>query len=379
MKQKKARRSASSLHNAIMRGSCWKCPCKNQHSVYFTFTPPITDIKGRENVKNNESVFKLVFESTSTPGLPRVGDYGHEIEARPEIIQSVAEPLTGSICQDLPIHSIHPENKRKVQFSLPASTEGISPLPNQRQVSPINDICVSLSAAQVSGGQSNILGYISDNLYRHDMYYVRTYAESLQSQSLAELIAASRNPQATGKELFMFPQIQRLRLGVNLAFSVLQFHGSWLKSQWRARDIMFNTETPAGVETPFVLWNVVDEEDHDSQTSAATLIRSEILFPLGLVLVELSLSRSLESLRTPEDDDRVEAHRDLKTATRHMSFVRNESGDFYGDVVERCFFWPGVKESTLDSETMQEEVFQLIIMPLFENLNKFEGKSHGLY
>ena len=53
-----------------------------------------------------------------------------------------------------------------------------------------------------------------------------------------------------------------------------------------------------------------------------------------------------------------------------------ESGEEYGKVVGRCLFWPGVKESTMDNEQMQDEVFQLIILPLIENVKNFEHKSH---
>ncbi|CAG8021097.1 unnamed protein product [Penicillium nalgiovense] len=51
------------------------------------------------------------------------------------------------------------------------------------------------------------------------------------------------------------------------------------------------------------------------------------------------------------------------------------SGEEYGRIVERCLFWPGIKESTLDNEQMQDEVFQLIVLSLMGNLKNFEARS----
>jgi hypothetical protein len=369
MRQKKARKSARSLHNAIIRGKCWKCPCKEKHLVHFVFDPPYVEA---QNCK--DSRFRLVFASTPTLDLPEIANYGHEIEAKPGLIHLSTEPQTRNACQDLPIHQPVFEKKTKLQFSHPESEKQSILIPDQWQASLISDICFTLSTAPANSRQSQLLGCLSDDTYRHDMYYVRSYAENLKSQSLAELITASSNPRATAKDRFIFPQRHRLRLAVNLACSVLQFHGSWLKSQWRARDIMFAAKTSADVESPYIIWNMIDGDGHVEQKAA--LIRNEILFPLGLVLVELSLCQTLESLRTPEDSDQVEAHMDLKTATRHLSIVEMESGEEYSKVVERCLFWSGVKGSTLDNEQMQDEVFQVIILPLIENLKNFEGKSY---
>ncbi|OQE11331.1 hypothetical protein PENFLA_c072G05455 [Penicillium flavigenum] len=90
--------------------------------------------------------------------------------------------------------------------------------------------------------------------------------------------AASGNPQATAKDRFIFPQRHRLRLAVNLACSVLQFHRSWLKAQWRARDIMFTAKTSADIENPYVLWNMMNGDKNIKQKSARFWYVSTIAF-----------------------------------------------------------------------------------------------------
>ncbi|KAJ5813060.1 hypothetical protein N7447_010083 [Penicillium robsamsonii] len=73
--------------------------------------------------------------------------------------------------------------------------------------------------------------------------------------------------------------------------------------------------------------------------------------------------------------DQVEAYTDLKTAARYLLIVEMQSGMEYGKGVERCLFWSGIKEPTLDNERMQDEVFQLILLSLIDLLSIFEGKT----
>ncbi|OAG45090.1 hypothetical protein AYO21_00438 [Fonsecaea monophora] len=68
------------------------------------------------------------------------------------------------------------------------------------------------------------------------------------------------------------------------------------------------------------------------------------LLRFGLIVVVLDRS----SLRAPEDDDRVEANANLKTASRVLDHVYAESGRRYGDVVARP---PLVRETRKSKST----------------------------
>jgi hypothetical protein len=316
----------------------------------------------------------MIFPSNSSIGLDKGWYRGLEIEAESDTIQSSADNEFPSPGSQKTIPSA--KTKAKVQFDEASEDEpSMSDMPS---VPPIVDICSALSTVGTNGETNAPIGFIFDENHRHNMYYVRNLAGNLRSQSLAELIAASSDIfKAPSRGSFLFTWGHRLRVAVNLACSVLQFHGSWLKSQWRSRDIMFTKHLSGDIDKPYVLWNVGSELDAWSlcrDKPTFSLIQSEILFPLGLVLVELSLCQTLEALRIPEDDDRVEAYENLKTATRLLQVVEEQSGAEYEKVVRRCLLWPGTKESTLESEQIQDEIFQLIISPLVENLRNFEGR-----
>ncbi|CAI7633069.1 unnamed protein product [Penicillium viridicatum] len=370
LRQKRAQKSARSLHNAIIRGKYWKCACMGQHSIHFVLSYPPEDINDGSKESSHGPRFRMIFPSNSSIDL---GKGWCEIEAESDPIQSSVDTLN----QDKVPFA---KKKAKVQFAFDTSSEDKSPMmSDMSSVPPIVDICSTLSTVGTSGETNAPIGFISDENHRHNMYYVRKLAGNLRSQSLAELIAASSDVfKAPIGGSFLFTRGHRLRVAVNLACSVLQFHGSWLKTQWRSRDIMF-TKNPSGdIDKPYVLWNVGRELDSWSlcrDKPAFSLIQSEILFPLGLVLVELSLCQTLEALRMPEDDDPVEAYVNLKTATRLLQVVVEQSGAEYERVARRCLLWPGTKDSTLESEQMQDEIFQLIISPLVENLRSFEGRG----
>jgi hypothetical protein len=71
----------------------------------------------------------------------------------------------------------------------------------------------------------------------------------------------------------------------------------------------------------------------------------------------------------------VEGVANVKTATRVLPDVRNESGLRYEEVVDKCLFWPGRKDTEFDDEELQKAVFESIVTPLSDDLRNFEGRS----
>ncbi|KAF7155950.1 hypothetical protein CNMCM6106_007862 [Aspergillus hiratsukae] len=240
-------------------------------------------------------------------------------------------------------------------------------------ISMISDLCCTIFTVNFDEKQRALIGCIADKRYRHHMYHVRSIADDLQLQSLEELIATSSTfPQPPLQGRYIFSRRDRLILAVNLACSVLQFHGNWLRKYWRARDIMFFEEKFDPTKHPYVVCDIAGEPSMDKNQESSALIRSEVLLPLGLILVELSLCQNLKSLRTQEDADPLEAVANLKTAARYLPVVEMESGLRYGQVVKRCLFGSDAVDTTAQDESMQEKVFEYIIAPLFQNLRDFE-------
>jgi hypothetical protein len=97
-----------------------------------------------------------------------------------------------------------------------------------------------------------------------------------------------------------------------------------------------------------------------------------LLLPLGLALVELSLGKPLGLLFIPEDEDRDVERTRRNTASRLIPKVYLESGVPYGEAVESCLSWSSAHSLCVD-RGVEERVFERIISPLLRDLVNFEG------
>ncbi|KAH8432926.1 uncharacterized protein LDX57_010559 [Aspergillus melleus] len=379
LRYRKVRKSAGSLHYTLIRGKCWKCPCKASHQVHLILRHPDMELADASTEGHSANPrFNLVLMSASDAGPRSSLSKSYRLEAESEIIHSslgVRDVCLGGHVGNRTPDIAPNRHKKAVQFSLPTgNSSSLACL--KVQPPPIFDICATLSAMTTEEKGQRALGWLYDESHRHNITVLQTGLAYSKPQSLQDLVTASaRFLKGQPDEGFLFSQLDRLRVAVILSCSVFQFHGSWLRHDWRSRDIMFCPQDRDATGYFYISCNIEDNTDglnmFDCQ-NAPTLIRNLVLFPLGLVLVELSLCQNLESMREHDDTDHNQAHANLKTATRLLPQVEQRSGPEYAEVVDRCLSWHDRKETSLDSEKLQEEVFQLIISPLVKNLKSFE-------
>jgi len=156
-----------------------------------------------------------------------------------------------------------------------------------------------------------------------------------------------------------------------------------LTKQWRSKDIMFvqNEGAEADYLSPYITWKVHEETPITATPTnvvasrMAHLIRSEVLFALGLTLIELCFGQTLADMQVPEDvHPSNEASTNFETGHRLLDYVYDESGTRYGDVVRRCLSCPfDVRDASLDNDDFQALVFEHIVTPLTDDLKDFEG------
>lgn len=252
---------------------------------------------------------------------------------------------------------------------------------------PIFDLCAKLNQVCII---PNVIGYLIDESvqqYRHDVYLVNeNLYTSTGSKSLNSLLEIS-SKRALG---YYLSRKDRLHIAVVLASSVLQLDGTpWLKEQWRSDDIFFlQREDPnSNVQkldyaNPYVSAKISPDCSEPSSVTnvrsavTAHLIRSEVLFALGLTLTELCFGQTLADLQIPEDVNTTVAFTNYQTAGRLLDYVYNESGNRYDDVVRRCLQCPfDVRDASLDNEDFQQAVFESIVTPLTQDLEDFNGGS----
>lgn len=251
------------------------------------------------------------------------------------------------------------------------------------------DLCDFLTLSRdLSLGGDNSLGYLIDDRHeqrpKHHLYRVeRTMRAKVCSKSLKQLL------QASGSYGTRLSRKDRLQIAATLASSVLQLDGtSWLRAQWTSDDILFHNAEEEKVgkahKYPYLAWRqclapTVTSQSVPKLRAGKRVIHSEIIFALGLALVELCFGRTLSELQTLEDIDLHETAVTANTAMRLCNNTYDEMGDQYGDVVRRCLYQPfDVREMSLDNEQLQQKVLDDIIMPLIRSLQSFSGDINVL-
>ena len=200
-------------------------------------------------------------------------------------------------------------------------------------------------------------------------------SQSRKATSLGQLIRSASRPGLVGG----IPVHERLGLAKNLAIAVLQYHSTpWLRLSWRSEDILFfsaNEITQIGeisnLSAPHLNAKIKGPDEQPSCASTVpqrTIARNQVLFSLGVVLLEIAYAASLESLK--QDSDLTNGQEDqytaFFTARRLAKSKHSVMGITYHNIVEQlveCVFPCG---DDLNNDQLQAAFHNDIICPLAE-------------
>ncbi|KAL1981100.1 hypothetical protein VTN96DRAFT_3083 [Rasamsonia emersonii] len=180
----------------------------------------------------------MVFGSIAVNGAAAASSwYWHEVETEHGVVKPHVPHKTATMNDN--VHMV--AGGTKVKFAIVTSTLQSVPWPEAEDLppaSPINNMCSELLRAEVPVNQKprKLTGCISDETHRHNFYVVRSFVGDPRSESLETLLASSSSPiRFQTRSGFVFNRRDRLWLAANLACSVLQLHGSWLKARWQRK------------------------------------------------------------------------------------------------------------------------------------------------
>jgi len=166
----------------------------------------------------------------------------------------------------------------------------------------------------------------------------------------------------------------RRKLAVILANGLLHLKDSqWLENSWNERDICFMITHRDGVDLsrPYLAsrFSNATEGEAGEDEDFLMLHQSPPLLALGIMLLELGLSKSIEELRTEDDlvDGRVTVNTNFLTAKRVLDEFRDELHDGYRAAVQACLDCDfAAPDATLDFEDQftRTKVYQHIVEPL---------------
>jgi hypothetical protein len=177
----------------------------------------------------------------------------------------------------------------------------------------------------------------------------------------------------------------KLRVAVTLASSVLQLHDTrWLERTWSKNDVFFiQRNNIDAYKKTFILrslWLNETQETEYKDHNNTPLIRNTTLFSLGILLIELCLNKPLEQLRTSEDTrwtlGAPTALTDILVVDRILKSGQwfKQASLRYHSATKRCIYCDfGQEKATLDDDGFRQAVYDLVVVPLEEDLMAFEG------
>ncbi|KAL4884499.1 hypothetical protein BJY04DRAFT_215465 [Aspergillus karnatakaensis] len=243
-------------------------------------------------------------------------------------------------------------------------------------VPPILDFCSVLCSSEMHIQKP--VGFVTDHSsvnIRYNMHILSSQLKPIQLQTLEYALQKSSRR-------------HRLYLAVGLACTVIQYHGTWLKRSWNSADIHLpandnealdldldniDDAPPSNLYLPWSITPLSPSKTNNSPRSP--LVLNPLLFPLGIALTELSLGKSISTLRRPEDEQGNEDSTRFVTAFQLLNRVQCESGVEYRDAVQSCICGKASEERFwgLEDETVEGRVFAAVVAPLLRNLVCFEG------
>lgn len=416
------RDQAANLYGALARG--WACDCGVAHCTTLRLDPRLSGFRAHShekfsNVDKGTFVsFKVafLFEADTAPqrNFPwlrqelevRVFDQKRTIKQRggllplinPNVVDGPSLPPSVSgnsapreiLKRKRVAKFVEPTGKKVVRFVEPeakpvlASSSSVSEdeLPTQ-----IDNLCFTMRNTSVGlTCAEKCLGYLDyENDYRFKLYLSdQNRTEQDESSKSLALLLSERNRDnglsIVADEHLSLTRGERLGLSLIVASSVLQLHDTpWLRSQWSKEDIFVNMTRKRGIfERAFISKIFPPAESNFKSEYHSHLLRNVTLFALGILLIEICLGRTLESLRTNEDpvtengDSDILTRMSIARRVLQLGRISDEAGTKYEEVVYRCIWCEfGVCDTNLNNDSFRRAVYDQVVAPLETDLNYF--------
>ncbi len=206
--------------------------------------------------------------------------------------------------------------------------------------------------------------------------------------SLGNIVSSTALQQSMSR----IPLLERLRLARTLAIAVLQYHATpWLRMSWRKEDVHFlgldmnpKKYNILSLSTPCLNVKIKGPNETVSRASTFPLdnpVRNPLTFSLGVLLLEIAYSASLESLQRNNDNParpNDSSYLEFYLARRLSKSGCTGMGTVYDKIVEKlveCDFGCGTDLTNVD---LQAAIHDHVICPLEEMERGMAALMSGL-
>lgn len=165
------------------------------------------------------------------------------------------------------------------------------------------------------------------------------------------------------------PLLERRRLALVMAYSVLQLHESpWLSDRWsKERMHFFSTKSGVDLRHPYMSVSFDQFPSGGEPPDLNCFHGNAGILRLGILLIEIHLWSPIGEFYTPEDRARLTPNTELHVARRVARSSMPDCSQEYRDAIDACLKVPwvpsGYRVSLEDPET-QTGIFGDVVQPL---------------
>ncbi|CAO2648288.1 Nn.00g075550.m01.CDS01 [Neocucurbitaria sp. VM-36] len=362
---------ADNFYSALRTG--WNCPCQADHSVSLRLEARMDDSSGDEDDEDEKRMrnpFHVLFRynhhcttDISPGGMTKPWTWEEaDVRVEHEDQQSTAKSASGG------------RTGKGVRFANQAKQAVRAALEPQPDMQPIQDLCSAICTLQEH--QRNVCFSLLANEIAKQKYGVHIYPmKHLPPDKDTWMVSSLRAVLDDSK----FARQDRLRLAVTLASSVLQLHQTpWLEDNW-GKDNIFFVKRPGKslYDQPFVSQHFNQTESTPSvgtPSIMSRIIRNQMLYALGVALIELWYGKTLAELHVNADGPhntgitQMDLMTEYNTADRLVDELYSEAGGKYSDAVRRCIRCDfDRRASSLEDIQFQRAVYEGVVAQLKEN------------
>lgn len=392
------RDSAARLHAALM--SRWSCACDHPHYAYLqleqrdwseppcfrlTFpmvennSPDLTWTWYRTEVKHHERKGLVTqIDSQLNPvqaSMLRHLDEQHRNLNGQNVATRPAKMTTSKSNLSASLQRLRHLEKKRVAWTVVPGIQVASVQLTDSTNSPssdepriIDDLCHSLRSTNECEEKSCV-GRLENEQSSYSIYAVSRCAyQAVDATNLYELLSQNQGP-STAISNRLTRKI-RLQLAVILASTALQLHTTpWLDSSWNGKIISFHQ---GALNHPYIS-KVFTKATPTQSIEKPTLgpVRNQTLFALGILLLELSTGKPLDSFKDPQNSGPFE---EFVTASQVLQAISEEESPNYYGAAEACIycnFRGSAKDLNLGNDAFRQAFYEDVVVPLEEDLKYY--------
>ncbi|KAJ9632878.1 hypothetical protein H2204_007608 [Knufia peltigerae] len=348
------RDSANSLSEMLRLKWANPCTCQFSHRANMLLKAQMDEEADNDDEAEQSRFELLLVFDKATSLVPAVAYKWRDVEIQcSEIVQAttIRSPRKG-----VRFHNDTPTNPTAIA----PATSHISKLSGPE----IDNLCRSL------GSQTSVnrcLGYLEDHLRRHHLFLtsgVGAQNQVVPDASLHHLLLE------TGK-VTLGPRM-KCTVALALAVAVLRLYDTpWLLPSWDLCDIYFLRDTRGNylLDRPYVSFPIGTPTAIKAQRAyRRRLVKNEIIFALGVALIELSYAKPLPDLTEASDLDK-NGNRDIiteyATATRLAELIHHQELPNYAKATQRCINCNfETSDYDLNDQDFRGRFYEGVVMPL---------------